>query len=196
MGVSHSAIIGGAGKRPRVEHDYYATPPETTELILREIDLSGSILEPACGEGHISTLIKKYYPQNEIVSTDLIDRGYGETGIDFLTHDYGRKFGTIITNPPFKLAKEFIEKSLKISTDKVIMFAKLQLLETKGRLELFRNSPLKYVYVHVERQSPWRNGSPLDEHGKPWSSAMCFAWFVWEHGYEGEPVVRFLSNNL
>ncbi|HEP5925606.1 TPA: hypothetical protein VJK14_000488 [Streptococcus pyogenes] len=43
-----------------------------------------------------------------------------------------------------------------------------------------------------KRVNPMRNGSPTDEKGKPWNSAMCFAWFVWQKGYEGDPMIKFL----
>ena len=187
-----SSLVGGTPKMGRVENDYYATPPKTTQALLDAIRLEGSILEPACGEGHISEVLKKNYPKAEVVSTDLIDRGYGAGGIDFLEKEYDRTFDIVITNPPFKYMREFVEKSLEISTDKVIMFGKIQFLEGQRRREFLKNSPLKYVYVFSERQNPMRNGSPVDENGKKWSSTMCFAWYVWEQGYEGEPVVRWL----
>lgn len=113
-------------------------------------------------------------------------------GVDFLHHNYGRQFDNVITNPPFKLAKEFIKRALEVSKGKVIMFAKIQLLEGQERREMFENTPLKYVYVFSKRVNPMRNGEELDEKGKPWSSTMCFAWFVWEHEYEGEPIIRWL----
>ena len=178
--------------RGRVKNDYYATPPESTQALLNVLELNGSILEPACGEGHISEVLKSNYPDSEIVSTDLIDRGYGSGAINFLEHTYDRTFTNVITNPPFKYMREFVEKSLEISTDKVIMFGKIQFLEGQRRKEFLENSPLKYVYVFSERQNPMRNGSPVDENGKKWSSTMCFAWYVWEKGYEGEPIVRWL----
>jgi len=143
--------------------------------------------------GHISKVLKEYYPENEIISTDLIDRGFGEGGIDFLSHDYGRRFDNIITNPPFKLAKEFVEKALTIANDKVIMLMKIQFLESKGRREFLENSPLKYVYCFSERQATMRNGWEVNpKTGKPWATALFLAWFVWEIGYEGEPIVRWL----
>ena len=43
-----------------------------------------------------------------------------------------------------------------------------------------------------KRQNPLRNGKSTDENGKPWASTMCFAWFIWEHGYSGEPIIRWL----
>lgn len=178
--------------RDRVDDDFYATPHETTDAILNKEVLEGSILEPACGQGHISKLLHKYYPNSEIVSTDLVNRGYGEGNIDFLTYDFKRKFDNVITNPPFALAKEFIEKAISIANNKVIMFAKIQLLESQKRYELFQKYPPKYIYVFVERQNPWRDGSPVDEKGKKWASTMCFAWFVWEIGYKGESIIRWL----
>lgn len=193
MGVLKGAsLVGMSATRKRVKNDFYATPPEATKAILNKEILEGSILEPATGEGHISKILKKYYPNSEIISTDLIDRGYGHGNIDFLTHDYGRKFDNIITNPPFKLAQKFIEKALALANKKVIMFAKIQLLESESRRKLFEIHPPKYVYVFSKRINPWRNGSPVDEKGKPWASTMCFAWFVWYVGFKGEPTIRWI----
>ena len=190
-------LAGMSTTRDRVEDDFYATPEGAIKDILDREILNGSILEPACGEGHISKLLKEYYPTSEIISTDLIQRddkfNIGVQGnIDFLTYDYNRKFDNVITNPPFNLAQEFIERALQLSNNKVIMFAKIQLLEGTKRREMFDNTPLKYVYVFSKRQNPLRNGSPTDEKGKPWASTMCFAWFVWEQGYIGEPIIKWL----
>lgn len=188
-------LAGGNPERGRVEDDFYATDPKSTKALLDNVKFEGdSFLEPCCGQGHISKLIEEYYPNAEVVSQDLIDRGYGNTGIDFLTCEFDRKFDNVITNPPFKLAQEFIEKSLDILNDngKIAMFLKVQFLEGMGRKEFFEKAPLKYVYVFRARQSPWMNGSPVDEKGKKWSSTMCFAWFIFEKGYEGEPIIRWL----
>ena len=195
--LAGTKLAGMSTTRDRVDNDFYATPRNAIQAILNEVKLDGSILEPAAGQGHISKVLKEYYPYSEIVSTDLIQREerFGipiQGGVDFLTHEFHRKFDNIITNPPFNLAQEFIEKALELSNDKVIMFAKIQLLEGNKRRELFDNTPLKYVYVFSKRVNPLRNGEELDEKGKPWSSTMCFAWFIWEHDYEGEPIIRWL----
>ena len=190
--LSGTNLAGMSTTRDRVKDDYYATPPEATKVILDKEILKGSILEPACGEGHISEVLREYYSNSEIISTDLVDRGYGEGGIDFLTHDFGRKFDNVITNPPFKFAKDFIERGLELANDKVIMFAKIQLVESESRRKLFEEYPPKYIYTFSKRINPWRNGSLVDENGKPWSSTMCFSWFVWEVGFKGETIHRWI----
>lgn len=187
--LTGTSLSGTSTTRDRVENDYYATPSESTLKLLEVEDFKGNVLEPCCGEGHISEVLKE--KDYEVFSNDLVNRGYGESFKDFLNDNF-ETYDNIITNPPFKYAKEFIEKSLEITTGKVAMFCKIQLLEGVSRKEMFESTPLKTVYVFTKRQNPLRNGSPVDENGKKWSSTMCFAWFVWEHGYEGKPNIEWL----
>lgn len=184
---------GGKGTNERANDDFYATQSKTVKSLLDNFTLNGSILEPACGMGHISKVLQEYYPDQEIISTDLVYRGFGEGDIDFITHDYGRKFDNIITNPPFSLSKEFLEKSLEIANDKVILLLKIQFLESSKRKDLLKKSPLKYIYVFSERQSTLKDGLELNPtNNKPWTTTLCLAWFIWEKGYTGEPIVRWL----
>lgn len=182
-------LAGTSTTRERVDNDYYATPPESTLALLERETFTGSILEPCCGAGHISEILK--HSGYTVISNDLVDRGYGEYRENFLETTVLHA-NNVITNPPFKFAKEFIEKSLDVTTGKVAMFCKIQLLEGVSRREMFEGTPLKTVYVFTKRQNPLRNGSPVDEHGKKWQSTMCFAWFVWEHGYEGKPTIEWI----
>lgn len=195
-GVSAVNITGGNSRYEREENDFYATNPETVRLFLREFHkdnrFDGTILECACGQGHMAEVLKEEYPENEVVATDLIDRGYGQGGVDFLKYDYKRKFDAIMTNPPFKFIKEFITRGLELSNRFVIMLGRIQVLEGVSRKELLKNSPLKYVYVHSQRQATWKDGCPTDPKGRPWSTAMCLAWFVWDKTYKGEPIIRWI----
>jgi len=183
-------LVGTSTIRERVENDFYATPDDAIKSILDIEKLDGDIWEPACGNGAISKILHKYYPNSKIHSTDLIDRGFGIGGVDFLISDI--KTDNIITNPPFNLAKQFIEKALNSASKKVIMFAKIQLLESADRKALFDKYPAKTIYVFSKRVNPLRNGSEFDENGKKWSSTMCFAWFVWEIGYKGKTIIEII----
>ena len=195
-GVSMVNITGGNSRYEREENDFYATNPETVRMFLREFHkdnrFEGTILECACGQGHMAEVLKEEYPDQEVVATDLVDRQYGQGGVNFLKYDYKRKFDAIMTNPPFKFIKEFIIRALELSNRFVVMLGRIQILEGVGRKELLQNSPLKYVYVHSQRQATWKNGSPTDPKGKPWSTAMCLAWFVWDKSYKGEPMIRWI----
>lgn len=179
------SIAGTSEWRDRVENDYYATPTSATKAILSVEEVIYPAWESACGEGHIAKLL-----DGEVYSSDLIGRGFGEVA-DFLQTE--KKVATIITNPPFNLFQEFAEHALRNATHKVILFGKLQALEGKKRATFMQNSPLKTVYVFKSRQNPLRNGSPVDENGKPWASTMAFAWYVWEIGYEGDPIIKWLN---
>lgn len=194
--LSGTSLAGTSTTRERANYDYYATPYQSTEMLLDEVKFSGNFLEPCVGGGHIVDVIKRYYPDECVYGVDIVDRGYPNTLVaDFLTHDFlGQKFDNVVTNPPYSLAQEFLEKSTEVVNDggKIAMFLKIQFLEGAKRREMFKKYPPKYIYVFVKRQAPWNNGSPVDEKGKPWSSTMCFAWFVWEKGFTGEPIVRWL----
>lgn len=181
------SIAGTSETRERVEDDFYATPTGSVIKLLTNEDVAYPAWECACGDGAIAKLLN-----GEVVATDLVDRGYGQGGVDFLITEPPKEIATVITNPPFNLFQEFAEKALEIATHKVIMFGKLQALEGVKRATFMENSPLKTVYVFKARQNPLRNGSPVDENGKPWASTMAFAWFVWEKGYEGSPIIKWI----
>jgi len=183
-----ASSIAGGNQGNREANDFYPTDPRAVHAILLREELNGTIYEPACGDGAISEVIKQYYPDSSLYSTDLIDRGYGdETGINFLTHSYDRRFGTIITNPPFKEAKEFVERAIELSDSKVIMLMRINFLESASRYSLFKSTPLKKVYVFSKRLEIYKGGIK----GKN-SGITCYCWFVWEHGYDGEPTIDWI----
>ena len=124
----------------RADNDYYATEPSATDWLCRIEDFRGPILEPACGEGHMSRVLADH--GYDVVSRDLADRGFGEVA-DFLSPGNTEWDGDIVTNPPYAFAQEFVEKALAIVPDgrKVAMFLKLTFLEGKRRARLFDNYP-------------------------------------------------------
>lgn len=174
--------------REREQDDYYATEPKAAEWLCRLERFDGKILEPSCGEGHISEVLKAH--GYEVESRDLIDRGYG-TVADFLAIDNLAWDGNIVTNPPYKFAQEFVEKALSIipTGKKVAMFLKLTFLEGKSRRRLFKTTPPIRVWVSSSRLKCAMNG----DFSSVSSSAAAYAWFVWEKGYKGETTVKWFN---
>jgi hypothetical protein len=177
----------------RQNEDYYATDPKAAELLLKLESFSPKIWEPACGEGHLSKIFEK--AGYSVRSSDLINRGYGETGFDFLgMYNTVSWDGDIVTNPPYKYAQEFIEKSLQVipESKKVAMFLKLQFMEGKARKNLFIKHPPKTIYVSSSRILCAKNGDfkrMIDTGG----SAVAYAWYVWEKGFTGTTSIKWFN---
>ena len=171
--------ISGYSKT-REPMDNYPTPDIATLSLMALEDFSGIVWEPACGSGAIA----KHFPG--CVATDLRnDNIYGETDIDFLS-EY-RKVNHIITNPPYRLAQQFVEHALECVDGKVAMLCKLAFLEGKARYSLFQKNPIKTVYVFSKRLPLTKEGDTRKQ-----SSMIPFAWFVWEKGYTGKTTVEWI----
>lgn len=168
----------------REKDDFYPTPPEGTEALLSVESFDGPIWEPACGDGAISKVLEA--SGHTVISSDLVDRGYGETRTDFLM-EYRPRAPNIVTNPPFKMVAPFIRKALDLSSGKVAFLLRLACLEGAERGEIFEQSPLARVWVFRRRLSMYRSGAKTEQTGM-----IAFAWFVWSHGHEGPPTLGWL----
>ena len=182
LGASNHSI------EDRQTEDYYATEPKAAELLLDIMPELNNIWECACGEGHLAKVFDNVSRLNK--ATDLIDRGYG-TAEDFLQCNERYHNGDIVTNPPYKYAKEFVEKALYLVDESryVCMFLKVLFLESQSRKELFTKFPPKVIYVSSSRINCAKNGD-FDTYT---SSAVAYAWFVWQKGYTGESVVKWIN---
>ena len=181
-------------RKKREENDYYATDPKALEMLLELEHFSDNVWECACGGGHLSEVLKKH--GHHVKSTDIIDRGYAGTEIkNFLTitkeETDAEQARDIITNPPYKLGKEFVEHALNISSNgtKIAMFLKVQFLEGKARRELFNKYPPKTIYVSSSRLLCAKNGEFKENE----SSAIAYAWYVWEKGYTGDTIIKWFN---
>lgn len=177
--------------KERENDDFYATDPAAATMLLEIESLSKNIWECSCGEGHLSRIFEN--AGHKVYSSDLIDRGYGKAGINFL--EQTRTFnGDIITNPPYKYAKEFVEKGLELVSDghKVIMFLKLQFMEGKARKKLFLEHPPKTIHVSSSRITCAKNADfkAMKDGG---GSAVAYAWYVWEKGFKGDTTIKWFN---
>jgi hypothetical protein len=170
----------------RQAEDYYATEPKAIDLLLKEEVFAQNILEPACGEGHMSERLKHF--KYNVTSNDIVDRNYGGIFNFFEMEEWK---GDIITNPPYKVAKEFVEHALQIipQGNKVAMFLKLQFLEGKARKNLFKTHPPHTIYVSSSRLICAKNGDFKSTD----SSAVAYAWYIWVKGYKGCTIVKWIN---
>ena len=97
-------ILGASNhtENEREKNDFYATDPHALEIFLNKlqednIELHKQIWECACGQGHLSKVLKEHGYM--VQSTDIIDRGYGIGHVNFLNQDVNFE-GDILTNPP------------------------------------------------------------------------------------------------
>lgn len=152
-------------EKERQNEDYYATDPIAIDVLIKDggVTFTKPVWECACGEGHLSERLKEY--GCKVVSTDLVNRGYGKGEIDFLTYN-DHWNGDIITNPLYKYAKEFIEHAIEIVNDgcRVFMFL---ILCAKNAL--------------------------FDEMRAGGGSAVAYAWYEFEKGYKGETVLKWIN---
>ena len=178
----------------REVNDYYATPPSAVEMLLGLEEFSEVIMEPACGEGHIAEVLKTH--GHKVLATDLIDRGYGIGGVDFFCMNKPMDVD-IITNPPYSIAKEFVEHAMETVTNghKVAMFLKLTFLEGQSRRELFKRYPPKTIYVSTSRIGCAKSGEfKKDKNGNlKVDSAVAYCWYVWQKGFNGEPTIKWFN---
>lgn len=171
----------------REKDDFYPTWPGATSALLSVEMFDGAIWECASGEGDMSRVLED--AGYSVISTDLVDRSYGEPRVDFLM-EWTARAPNIVTNPPFGLAREFVDKALSLTTGKVAMFLRLAFLEGVERGSWLPDTPLARVWI-MSRRVPMQRGrisEAGDGHG-----VIAFAWFVWEHGHSGAPALGWLD---
>lgn len=176
----------------RNANDFYPTPQEPIQNILSEIDFSdiAHFVEPCRGDGAIFNHV-------------ACDKSYAELseGIDYFTVDFNTDL--IITNPPFSIALEFLEKSLK-EAKTVVYLLRLNFMGSQKRKEFWQKNPPSHLFTLSERPcfSAFCKGSKklkIKGCGKSYpkdTKAFCdcggtigngtdateYAWFVWDGG--------------
>ena len=182
MGASNHSL------EERAANDYYGTDPRSTRALLEVEKFDSEIWEPCAGH-HL--MVDELVNAGYIVRpTDLVDYGFGDTQINFLETDETWD-GDIVTNPPYGLSTEFAVKALQVVKPghKVAMFLRTLFLEGTKRYEkLFKENPPKIIYIFTNRQVCDAN----DNFNK--GSAVSYMWVIWEKGFKGDPIVRWLTS--
>lgn len=173
----------------REKDDFYPTCPEATIALLSLEQFSDRVWEPACGDGAISKIFEER--GHSVVSTDLVSRGYGQPGVDFLL-EHKLAAPDIITNPPFKLAEQFVLHGLGLGACKIAMLLRVAWLEGEERKRrIFDTTPLARVHISSRRLTMMRGGT---DGGRGGGGMIAFAWFVWDVDFKGPaPTLQFFD---
>jgi hypothetical protein len=172
-------------------NDLYETPDVATEALLRVERLPLRIWEPACGPGRIVNVLRAH--GHDVYASDLIDYGTDPTayyGRDFLQEQQAPDgYGCILTNPPFRLAEQFVAHALKLCP-LVVMLLRTAFLESERRTSILEGRGLARVWVFRKRL-PMMHRAGWE--GRKANSGMSFAWFVWDRSHRLPATVHRIS---
>jgi hypothetical protein len=176
----------------RAPFEFYPTPPEAVRALLSVESFDGPIWEPACGNGAISNTLAA--AGHEVVSTDLVDHGFGISGIDFLGESTPRA-KHIVTNPPYGrgLADRFVGHALRLTRrtgGSVAMLLNLASLCHPTRHAKFINTPPAAIYG-IDELVCYPNGNPSEITIHTFDHRYC--WMVWKPGHTGRSAFWWLS---
>jgi hypothetical protein len=167
-----------------VSSDYYVTPPLAiwdflTEFKKHEI-FDSPILDPCAGGDNLHDMsypfILKSFGYTDITTLDIREDSLAEIKTDYLTWNPTRCFKTIITNPPFNIARLIVERALMqvMGGGWVIMLLRLNFFGSKSRKYFWDKYPPKYAFVHSQRMS-FKDGGGTD--------SIEYMHCVWQKGY-------------
>jgi len=163
----------------RRERDLYETPAWVTEALIPHLPATDcTVWEPAAGGGKMVSALRA--AGIDVDGTDIAD------GRDFLTQPALRPFRAIITNPPYELATEFIERALfMIPADGfAAMLLRTDFDHAKTRKHLFAGNRAFAKKLVLTKRIKWFE----DSKGQP---SFNHAWFIWSAQNQGAPVLAY-----
>jgi hypothetical protein len=165
--------------------DFFPTPAWATHALIDNEEFVGDIWEPACGDGAMSEVLET--TGCRVISSDLVDRGYGEGGVDFLHTN--RRTSNIVTNPPYNAAEGFVRAGSNAADRKFALLLRLAFLEGANRQRtIFTECPPSRVWVFSERITFYPAGAV-----QKGSGTTAYAWFVWDKEAPAGTTLKWLQ---
>lgn len=143
--------------------DDFQTPKEALYPLLPYLKKGWTIWECAAGKGNLSReLMKRKF---DVVETDILGENF-----DFLKNKPAQ-WDCIITNPPFSLKQEFLQRCYELKTPFALLLP-LTTFETAKRQNLFKKHGLQVIFFdkRINFETPSGKGS---------GSWFASAWFTW-----------------
>lgn len=188
MTQNRSSAVMQQRSEPHDSLDDFPTPPWATralcEFLRREGEetLDQIVREPAANRGYMVRPLAEYF--SGVEASDVHDYGMGWPVEDYLfPGNCERMVSWTITNPPFRLAEEFVEKAKRTSLHGVAVIVRSAFLEGIGRYgRLFASRPPTYVLQFAERVVMHRGQVSADG-----STATAYSWLVWRYDAPNGP---------
>ena len=190
--------FGVRARQDRQQEDFYETDPFAVKKLIEKlaenyIPIPATIIDSSVGRGAIAKVFED--TGRKVIGYDIVDRGWQGTILKdyrFVTERCVPKHETImiVENPPFKHSQQFIEHGLNNILQKgeyLCSLQRIQFLESKSRKSLFNEHPPKFVFIFSERIKCEKDGIKSKN-----GSMMCYAWFVWEKGYHGNTILKWI----
>lgn len=183
-GQNRSSAVMQQRSEPHKSLDDFPTPPWATRALCEWLyhDIGASIerwtvREPAANRGHMVKPLAEYF--RSVEASDVHDYGAGYPVQDYLFGDYPPMVDFTCTNPPFRLAEQFIDRMSFTSEFGFAVIVRTAFLESVGRYErLFRRNPPSHVLQFAERVVMHKGR--LAPEG---STATAYCWLVWLDGH-------------
>ena len=170
--------------------DLYETPGVAVQTLLAVEPVPLTVWEPACGPGAIVRSLRA--SGRAVIATDLVDYDCPDSQArrDFLMEQSAPEgVPAIVTNPPFKLAQQFVEHARRL-VPQTYMLMRLAFLEAERRRSLFDGGDLARIYV-FSRRLPMMHRAGWE--GRKANSGMAFAWFCWDRAHSGPPTIHWVD---
>jgi len=184
----------------REASDYYVTPIPAIEHFLRAwaIDFGPDgftgikdILDPCAGGTNgkvpmsypeaIANVHALFCSSRSFETVDIRSDSPANIASDYLTIEMPMKYDLIITNPPFSIAVEIIQKAISDCRDGgyVVMLQRLNFLGSVNRLEFWQQNMPERIYVHAQRMGFKRHVTWLPLKERNATDSIEYAHFVW-----------------
>lgn len=177
--------FSGNTNKKRSKSDFYQTPYAITRRLLEVEKFEGHILEPACGAGAITAILKEA-GYDDVTAYDLL-----LDGKDFLAET--RKFDAIVTNPPFSLAKEFILKACEVAP-RFAFLLPLSYLQGQARYNEIWSASEILEKVYIFTRYPLLSAH-IRPDGKYETAMMAYAWYIFDTRHKGAATIHWLDSS-
>lgn len=194
MTQNRSTAVMQRRAEPHDSLDDFPTPPWATRALCEWLRANTAwqlgnctAREPAANRGYMAATLAEYFASVE--ASDVHDYGVGYPVRDYLWGPVPALVDWTITNPPFRLAEQFIARALQSSECGVAMIVRAAFLEGQGRYErLFSMTPPRYVLQFTERVVMHKGR--LAPEG---STATAYAWLIWETGGDAQTELHWIA---